>query len=59
MSDKDSQEQSLIASGRQYEQVTCPFSNGNWKKAGDALVFIMLSVTAVLVLIALLMNGLL
>jgi hypothetical protein len=58
MPDQDFQKQSLIVSGGPYEQVTCPFSHGNWKKAGDALVFIMLFVTAVLVLIALLMNGL-
>ena len=58
MPDKDSQEQSLIVSRGPYEQVTCPFSHGNWKKAGDALVFIMLFVATVLVLIAFLMNGL-
>ena len=55
MPDKDSQEQSLIVSGGPYEQATSPLSHWSWKKAGDALVFIMLYIIPLLFLIVLVM----
>ena len=47
------EDESITLSGVPEEEICCPFSEGKWKKAGDALVFFMLFVTPILFLIAL------
>ncbi|MFX1559008.1 MAG: hypothetical protein ACFFBL_00295 [Promethearchaeota archaeon] len=50
---EDDPESTIIISGVTHEEIVCPFSQGKWKKASDALVFFVLFITPVLFLIAL------
>ncbi len=58
MSKEDSPEYTIRRTGVPHEEVVCPFSNGKWKRVGDALVFFMLFVAPVLFLIALILTSL-
>jgi hypothetical protein len=58
MVEEDTPKRTITVTGVPHEEVICPFSQGRWKKAGDALVFFMLFVTPVLFLIALIMTRL-
>jgi hypothetical protein len=58
MSGEEVPEESITLSGVPHEEVVCPFSEGRWKLAGDALVLFMLFVTPILFLIAIIITRL-
>ena len=52
MKEEENSELSVPLTEVTHERTVCPFSEGKWKRVGDALVFFILFVTPVLFLIA-------
>jgi len=56
MAEDEDVELTITLSGVSDEGVVCPFTDGRWKKVGDALVLFMLIGMPILYLIAILMT---